>query len=388
MAAVSILPPYPSFFELDGTPLNNGNVYIGDPGVDPQANPETVYWNAALTVTATQPIRTINGYFSNAGTPADVFVNIPDYSITVRDSAGVLIFTKLNYNLALPFTTFDFIPEATGAVSRNIVSKVSEIVSVKDFGAVGDAVTDDTAAFVLAEALSQNYIYLPAGTYEVTGLTLLKEYYGPGQIRLNAVLQNRLLDELVSLVTTSRDYYNDSGAANAYILTKAVGRAITSYENGMTARFIADNAGTGGATTVNIDGRGSRSIVKTGGGNPSSGDISATLENELVYDLANTRFVLQDADSTLLSNIFPAYALIANGYTRLKNGLIIQWGFNSASAGGIQTSFPLTYPTAARSFAGIAQNGLVLHRVNLDSTSQFTLFASSSLNVYWISVGH
>jgi len=39
MAAVSILPPYPSFFELDGTPLNNGNVYIGDPGVDPQANP-------------------------------------------------------------------------------------------------------------------------------------------------------------------------------------------------------------------------------------------------------------------------------------------------------------------------------------------------------------
>lgn len=200
MAAVTVLPPYPHFKELDGTPLNNGYVYIGDAGVDPEANPATVYWDDALGVTATQPIRTINGYYSNAGTPADVFVNATNFSITVRDSAGALIFTKLNYDLALPFTTFDFQPQATGAVSRDITGKLSELVSVKDFGAVGDAVTSDNAAFVLAEALTQNYIYLPAGTYVVTGLSLTKTYWGPGQIELDAVLQDRWFDQIQTTI--------------------------------------------------------------------------------------------------------------------------------------------------------------------------------------------
>jgi hypothetical protein len=42
------------------------------------------------------------------------------------------------------------------------------VVSVKDFGAVGDGVTDDTAA--IQAALSGNHvaIYVPAGRYNIT----------------------------------------------------------------------------------------------------------------------------------------------------------------------------------------------------------------------------
>lgn len=44
----------------------------------------------------------------------------------------------------------------TGAVVRTVQDKLREVVSVKDFGAVGDGVADDTAALVVAAAALQN----------------------------------------------------------------------------------------------------------------------------------------------------------------------------------------------------------------------------------------
>lgn len=50
-----------------------------------------------------------------------------------------------------------------------ILSKLNFIsVSVKDFGAVGDGVTDDTAAINLALASSAIHVYFPDGTYRIT----------------------------------------------------------------------------------------------------------------------------------------------------------------------------------------------------------------------------
>jgi hypothetical protein len=49
----------------------------------------------------------------------------------------------------------------TGAVNRDINTKLQEIVSVKDFGAVGDGTTDDTTAFNNALAASYN-VYVPS----------------------------------------------------------------------------------------------------------------------------------------------------------------------------------------------------------------------------------
>lgn len=187
MAAVTVSPPYALFTDSDGTALENGYIYIGTAGLDPETNELQAYWDLALTIPATQPIRTVNGYYSNAGTPADIFVDDDDFSITVQDSSQSLIFTKLNYSQSFPFTTFLYTPKGvTSPVDRDIADKLSEFVSVKDFGAEGDAVTDDTAAFTLAEAQSTEYIFLPDGTYVVTGLTLDKNYWGPGTIRLDA----------------------------------------------------------------------------------------------------------------------------------------------------------------------------------------------------------
>jgi len=52
----------------------------------------------------------------------------------------------------------------TGAQDRTVKTKLQETVSVKDFGAVGDGVTDDLAAFHAAMTASKN-VFVPDGTY-------------------------------------------------------------------------------------------------------------------------------------------------------------------------------------------------------------------------------
>lgn len=71
-----------------------------------------------------------------------------------------------------------FLQAGTGAVAGTVQSKLREVVSVKDFGTVGDGVTDDTsaiqAAIDYAESLSAAspsrgmVVYFPSGQYLVT----------------------------------------------------------------------------------------------------------------------------------------------------------------------------------------------------------------------------
>ncbi|MGL4265156.1 MAG: hypothetical protein ACRCTX_26330 [Afipia sp.] len=61
-----------------------------------------------------------------------------------------------------------FIQRMTGAVSRWVEDKLSETVSVKDFGAVGDGVTNDAAA--VATAVAAGVAYVPPGTTKTDSL--------------------------------------------------------------------------------------------------------------------------------------------------------------------------------------------------------------------------
>jgi len=62
----------------------------------------------------------------------------------------------------------DYNQGGTGAVDRTVKAKLQETVSVKDFGAVGDGVTDDTAAIQAALDSGKKRIHMPEGTYKVT----------------------------------------------------------------------------------------------------------------------------------------------------------------------------------------------------------------------------
>ena len=63
----------------------------------------------------------------------------------------------------------------TGAVDRALDDRLGDTVSVKDFGAVGDGITDDSAAFNAAiSALSTRggSVYVPTGNYKVLNLNI------------------------------------------------------------------------------------------------------------------------------------------------------------------------------------------------------------------------
>lgn len=63
----------------------------------------------------------------------------------------------------------------TGAVSRTVASKVNETVSVKDFGATGDGITNDTSAIQAAIQSGARYVVYPEGTYILDCGVLLLE---------------------------------------------------------------------------------------------------------------------------------------------------------------------------------------------------------------------
>ena len=68
-----------------------------------------------------------------------------------------------------------YTPSGTGAADRTVESRLNELKSLKDFGATGDGVTDDSTAF--SNFIAAGGGYIPNGTYVVTGLTLSNEFH-------------------------------------------------------------------------------------------------------------------------------------------------------------------------------------------------------------------
>lgn len=80
---------------------------------------------------------------------------------------GIVLFDPSDGQTA---NQINFLQAGTGAVTRTVQAKLRDSVSVKDFGAVGDGVTNDLTAINLAIASGAKAIYFPAGTYRTSGL--------------------------------------------------------------------------------------------------------------------------------------------------------------------------------------------------------------------------
>lgn len=128
----------PIFTDVDGDPLEDGYIYIGEAGLNPLSNPLQAYWDAELTIPATN-IRTKGGAPSNNGTPSRLYV-ATNYSILVRDKKSKTVYSILNSVDYYNSPSGDLISQTdTIATLREIVPVDNGFnVQVKGYYSVGD----------------------------------------------------------------------------------------------------------------------------------------------------------------------------------------------------------------------------------------------------------
>ncbi len=126
------------------------------------------------------------------------------------DADGDPIAVSLEGSMAAP----DFTAFGTGAVTRTSTDKFGDMISVKDFGAVGDGVADDTEAFQKALAV-HDAVYIPPGTYLITGTIALEPYkalIGAGQSSIIACQSNAFVAiEIPCGFTTLQNFRIEGG---------------------------------------------------------------------------------------------------------------------------------------------------------------------------------
>jgi len=192
MPATSIQSPFPIFTDIDGQPLEQGQVWLGTAGNNPISSPITAYWDAALTQVVTQPVTTRGGYPLNGTAVGRLYVNA-DFSILVRNRRGYDVLSALSATERFDSSLVTFVQAGLGAVVRTAQAKMRDIVSVKDFGAVGDGVTDDTVAIQAAiNAISSaggGTVVFPSGGYKITSSLTIPSYvtlsgHGKGNTKL------------------------------------------------------------------------------------------------------------------------------------------------------------------------------------------------------------
>jgi hypothetical protein len=128
---------------------------------------------------------------------------------------------------------------------------------------------------------------------------------------------------LYGVVTDSGNWANygvDTGSANAYVVTLTP--AAASYENGMILAFQPVNSNTG-ASTINVNGLGSKSIVNAASLALNGGEISANAICTVMYDGTNFRIIGPCPLSVIQTGLSTTFSKDCAGFTSIN--LQLSW---------------------------------------------------------------
>lgn len=176
-------------------------------------------------------------------------VDMPSRSLRANkalgfDGNGDPVAVSLEGSMAAP----DYTASGTGAVTRTSSDKFSDGISVKDFGAKGDALTDDTLA--IQQALTAyDSIFLPEGRYLISGTITLKARQtlrGAGQ---TSVLECQ--DNSFNAIEVVEDY---STLSNFRIENSDIGIKLYGRDRPVVQTSISDITIVQANTGVQLDG--------------------------------------------------------------------------------------------------------------------------------------
>lgn len=137
---LTITSPYVQIADLNGDPLDDGSIYIGTAGLNAETNPITVYWDAAGTQPAAQPLSTRSGVIARNGAPARVYINAASYSLMVRDKQGRLIASELTISSSVDASAIADGTIAEVKLDSALVSKINGFLP-KTGGTMTGAIT-------------------------------------------------------------------------------------------------------------------------------------------------------------------------------------------------------------------------------------------------------
>jgi hypothetical protein len=135
---IQVNSPVEHFFDTDGTSLDDGYIYVGASGQNPETNPQPLYWDQTGLIPAAQPIRTRNGYPYRDGATSKFYTDTADYSITVRNKRGELVISVLNTASGI----FDELEDEAGAALIGFDNTASGLAADTVQEAIDELVTD------------------------------------------------------------------------------------------------------------------------------------------------------------------------------------------------------------------------------------------------------
>ena len=348
------------FFTNNGIILSGGKLYAYAAGT---TTPQATFTSSSGNTNHTNPI-----ILDSAGRVATGEIWLTggvSYKFLLKDSNDVLIATYDNvsgisdnadllaYEAAIAASSgsslVGFIQSGTGAVATTVQAKLRQTVSVKDFGAVGDGTTDDTAA--IQAALNAAYqVFLPTGTFRITSTitissagSLIGEGFGSIIVN-NAVTRgvftagnNVIIANLRVVGTGSTTGHVDGRGAihcenatnviidNVKVVdARSTGISIGSCTNVQISNFIVDNTLEHGLYLADSD-----RVNVTNGNIYNAGQLEpATVSYGTGFKIAACTDIAANNVQTFLSY---AYGCIVEGYITKSADRI---NFNNVSAQG------------------------------------------------------
>jgi len=276
MTFYAVNQPFQLFYDLNGNPLENGYIWIGEINQNPITHPITITWDANGLYSAAQPVRTLSGYANNNGSASNLYIDSVEhqsYSILIKDK-----------NLNLLYSSNDAKSSFFG--SQSIVGTISELQTVTNFNnpiyLLGYSANDDGG---------EGYFIWDATDHSADIIidTLMGIFVAPYGSDGSSGCWVRQYDDIISPEWFGAKPGEDSTDAFKLALIIANGRPVVSKKVG---HFIISD---------NIDNGYTGDIISISG---------ATPVNELHTHLIDTNSTSFEVDNAVLTRMSENYTVI------------------------------------------------------------------------------
>jgi hypothetical protein len=242
-----------------------------------------------------------------------------------------------------------------GNVIRSLQSKLDDFVNIRDFGAAGDGVTDDTMAINQAitqiysssqtssNARSRRIIHFPAGNYKISGIINLPPYAhlqgeGPQSSIITQVSNSYpVVSTVNSAFTSSVGPTNNLTLSGIGFYISGIGSTRSTVEIDSVDSALFFNCSLGAASAISLATINSTTVTKAITFSHCSFENGTTGINITGNNVSSVRVLNSEFDylttGVILSNLTIGFSSICNYYGNVTTPISRTFNANNISVG-------------------------------------------------------